>query len=51
MKEILARYIPERALEPAFDLIVRCNVHLKIVNERATRNCTFGGFREVWALH
>ena len=38
MKEILARYIPERALEPAFQLIVKCNVHLKIVNERVTRH-------------
>lgn len=38
MKEILARYIPERALDPAFDLIVKCNVHLKIVNERVTRH-------------
>ncbi|SEM01482.1 SprT-like family protein [Aquimarina amphilecti] len=44
MKEILARYIPERAIEPAFDLIVRCNVHLKIVNERATRH---GDYRKM----
>ncbi|MFC5044160.1 SprT-like domain-containing protein [Aquimarina hainanensis] len=38
MKEILTRYIPERAVEPAFSLIVKCNVHLKIVNERMTRH-------------
>jgi len=38
MKEILARYIPERAIEPAFDLVVKCNVHLKIVNERVSRH-------------
>jgi len=44
MKEILARYIPERAVEPAFELIVRCNVHLKIVNERVTRH---GDYRKM----
>ncbi len=44
MKEILARYIPERALIPAFDLIVKCNVHLKIVNERVTRH---GDYRKM----
>ncbi|SHJ16410.1 SprT-like family protein [Aquimarina spongiae] len=38
VKEILARYIPERAIDQAFDLIVTCNVHLKIVNERVTRH-------------
>ncbi|KAA1244809.1 SprT-like domain-containing protein [Aquimarina sp. RZ0] len=38
MKEILAKYIPERAVEPAFDLIVGCNVYLKIVNERVSRH-------------
>ncbi len=44
MKEILARYIPERAVAPAFDLIVQCNVHLKIVNERVTRH---GDYRKM----
>ncbi len=44
MKEILARYIPERAVEPAFELIVKCNVHLKIVNERVTRH---GDYRKM----
>ncbi|MHA7059692.1 SprT-like domain-containing protein [Aquimarina sp. M1] len=44
MKEILARYIPERSVEPAFDLIVKCDVHLKIVNERVTRH---GDYRKM----
>jgi len=44
VKEILAKYIPERAIIPAFDLIVQCNVHLKIVNERATRH---GDYRKM----
>ncbi|WP_062062195.1 SprT-like domain-containing protein [Aquimarina longa] len=44
MKEILARYIPERAVEPAFDLIIKWNVHLKIVNERVTRH---GDYRKM----
>ncbi len=38
VKKILARYIPDRAVEPAFQLIVKYNVHLKIVNERVTRH-------------
>ncbi len=38
VKSILAKYIPERAITPAFDLVVGCNVHLKIVNERVTRH-------------
>ncbi|KZS40797.1 metallopeptidase [Aquimarina aggregata] len=44
MKEILARYIPERAIDMAFDLVVKCNVHLKIVNERVTRH---GDYRKM----
>lgn len=44
MKQILARYIPERAVAPAFDLIVKCNVHLKIVNERVSRH---GDYRKM----
>ncbi|TPN81385.1 SprT-like domain-containing protein [Aquimarina algicola] len=44
MKEILSRYIPERALVPAFELIVKYNVHLKIVNERVTRH---GDYRKM----
>lgn len=44
MKQILAKYIPERAVEPAFDLIVKCNVHLKIVSERVSRH---GDYRKM----
>ena len=44
MKQILAKYIPDRAVEPAFDLIVQCNVHLKIVNERVSRH---GDYRKM----
>lgn len=38
MIETLAKYIPEHAVKPVFDLIVMNQVHLKIVNERATRH-------------
>ncbi|WP_026707053.1 SprT-like domain-containing protein [Flavobacterium frigidarium] len=38
MIETLAKYIPEHAVKPVFDLIVTNQVHLKIVNERATRH-------------
>lgn len=38
MNETLAKYIPEHAVRPAFDLIVANQVHLKIVNERQTRH-------------
>ncbi len=38
MKETLLKYIPEQAVTPAFDLIMKYNVHLKIVNERVTRH-------------
>ena len=38
MKDTLAKYIPERAVTPVFDLIVSNRVHLKIVNERLTRH-------------
>jgi hypothetical protein len=34
----LAKYIPDFAVTPAFELIVTHGVHLKIVNERATRH-------------
>ncbi len=44
MKEILGRYIPERAIDQAFDLIMKWNVHLKIVNERVTRH---GDYRKM----
>ncbi|UFH35847.1 SprT-like domain-containing protein [Flavobacterium acetivorans] len=38
MSETLAKYIPDHAVKPAFELIVTHRVHLKIVNERATRH-------------
>lgn len=38
MSETLAKYIPEHAVKPVFDLIVANQVHLKIVNERQTRH-------------
>ncbi|PRX43193.1 SprT-like domain-containing protein [Salegentibacter salegens] len=38
MREILERYIPERAVPPVFEMIKTNNVHLKIVNERKTRH-------------
>ena len=38
MKSVLARYIPEHAVEPLFELIRMYGVHLKIVNERVTRH-------------
>lgn len=38
MKEILAKYIPEHALNPVFALIEANHIHLKIVNERKTRH-------------
>ena len=38
MKDVLARYMPEHAVEPLFELIKMYGVHLKIVNERVTRH-------------
>ncbi len=38
MNETLAKYLPEHAVEPIFELIVANEVHLKIVNERMTRH-------------
>jgi hypothetical protein len=38
MREILDRYIPERAVPTVFEMIRTNNVHLKIVNERKTRH-------------
>ncbi|MDN3671815.1 SprT-like domain-containing protein [Flavobacterium branchiarum] len=38
MSQTLAKYIPEHAVSPVFDLIVDNHVHLKIVNERQTRH-------------
>ncbi|RIY36590.1 sprT domain-containing protein [Capnocytophaga canis] len=44
MERILAKYIPENAVMPCFELIKRNNVHLKIVNERKTRH---GDYRQL----
>ena len=38
MKDVLARYLPEHAVEPLFELIRLYGVHLKIVSERVTRH-------------
>lgn len=38
MNETLAKYLPEAAVKPIFELIVSNEVHLKIVNERVTRH-------------
>lgn len=38
MNDILSKYLPENAVERVFGLIKQHNVHLKIVNERATRH-------------
>lgn len=46
--EVLAKYLPEFAVKPAFDLIVANNVHLKIVNDRVTRH---GDYRSYNGRH
>jgi hypothetical protein len=38
LNETLAKYIPEHAVKPVFELIVANQVHLKIVDERVTRH-------------
>ena len=38
MNEVLAKYIPQQAVAPVFELIVQNQVHLKIVHERVTRH-------------
>ena len=44
MQQTLYRYIPERSVEPCFELIKMNGVHLKIVNERVTRH---GDYRKM----
>ncbi len=44
MQEILAKYIPQAAVAPSFELIKANNVYLKIVNERVTRH---GDYRKM----
>lgn len=38
MNATLAKYLPEHAVKPVFELIVDNGVHLKIVNQRVTRH-------------
>ncbi len=38
MNATLAKYLPERAVSPCFELIKNNGVHLKIVNHRVTRH-------------
>jgi len=38
MDNVLKKYLPERAVDPCFDLIQHTGVHLKIVNDRVTRH-------------
>jgi len=38
LSDTLTKYLPDHAVKPVFELIVEHGVHLKIVNERATRH-------------
>ena len=38
MQNILAKYLPENAISPCFELIKYHQIHLKIVNEQKTRH-------------
>lgn len=38
MQEVLSKYLPEKAVNPCFELIKQNEVHLKVVNERVTRH-------------
>ncbi|WP_435623292.1 SprT-like domain-containing protein [Flagellimonas sp.] len=44
MNTTLSKYLPERAVEPCFELIKSHGVHLKIVNHRVTRH---GDYRKL----
>ncbi|GAA0873575.1 SprT-like domain-containing protein [Gangjinia marincola] len=44
MKETLRKYLPDRAIDPVFELIKTNQVYLKIVNERKTRH---GDYRKL----
>lgn len=48
MHDVLAKYLPEHAVKPVFELIVANHVHLKIVNERVTRH---GDYRSLAGKH
>lgn len=51
MNETLAKYLPQHAVKPVFELIVAHEVHLRIVNERVTRHGDYrkgpGGKHEI----
>lgn len=51
MKHIIAPYLPEHAVDNAFELIKFYGVHLKIVNERVTRHGDYrrdvGGYHQI----
>ncbi len=44
MKTVLHKYLPERAVDPVFELIKTNNVYLKIVNQRQTKH---GDYRKL----
>jgi hypothetical protein len=48
MNDVLAKYLPEHAVKPVFELIVANHVHLKIVNQRVTRH---GDYRALNGRH
>ncbi len=48
MNDVLAKYLPEHAVKPAFELIVANGVHLKVVNQRLTRH---GDYRSHQGRH
>jgi hypothetical protein len=48
MNNVLAKYLPEHAVNSVFELIVAHHVHLKIVNERVTRH---GDYRSLAGKH
>ena len=45
-KEILQKYVPEKAIEKVIDLINRHPCHLKIVNKRTTKHGDFKRFND-----
>lgn len=51
MSDVLAKYLPEHAVPPVFELIRENGVHLKIVSERQTRHGDYrrgaGGKHEI----
>ncbi len=51
MKGVLAKYLPENAVDAVYELIKAYHVHFKIVNERATRHGDYqrkpGGMHQI----